>query len=117
MALDDFSSGSGDKSQSNESEEVEAERIAEEFEDYEDVVDLVEGTFLRWAEGDSMAPVLYDKESNTITAIKDHMVVGVAAMIIKFNEEHQRVYGTDDSDDESDDSDSDKFDLSDLPDR
>lgn len=114
MALDDFSSDNNKKPSSDSSDEEEAKRLAEEFEDYKAVVELVEGTFMRWSEGSSMAPVMYDEENNTIKALKDHLVVGVAAMVIKFNQEHQEVFSTNDSDD---DSDSDEFDLSDLEDR
>lgn len=114
MALDDFSFGDDDTSTSDESDEIEAKRLKEEFEEYEDVVDLVESTFLRWSEGTSMAPVMYDKEKNTITALKDHLVVGVAAMIIRFNEEYDKASDVDKSDDDSGDS---GIDLSDLDDR
>lgn len=114
MALDDFSFGDDDTSPSNESDEIEAKRLKEEFEGYEDIVDLVEGTFLRWSDGQSMAPVMYDKENNTITALKDHLVVGVAAMIIRFNEEYDKASDVDESDDDSGSS---GIDLSDLDDR
>jgi len=114
MALDDFGGNTEDKS-SNDSEASNADKqLAEQFEDYEDIVELVEGTILRWSEGQSITPVMYDKENNTVTALKDHLVVGIAALIIKVNEEHQEVFGTSDSDDNSEDS---TFDLSDLDDR